>query len=395
MISVAEALDRVLALVSALDAEAVALADAAGRVLAEPVAALRDQPPFDASAMDGYAVSAAECRPGASFDVVGEAGAGHGYQGRIGRGQAVRIFTGAPVPDGADCVVIQEDTTRDGNRITLQDSLGDGHNIRPRGGDFRTGDRLDAPRRLRPADLALIAAMNVAAPRVTRRPVVALIATGDELVLPGQNPRPDQIVASNSFALKAMIEAEGGIARLLPIARDREADLAQVFALAEGADMVVTIGGASVGDHDLVAKVAGQLGLERAFYKIAMRPGKPLMAGRLMGMPMLGLPGNPVSAIVCAHLFLLPALRVMLGLGPQVHAPRRATLSQAVEANGPRAHYMRARLHETGDGLPAITPFARQDSALLGILSEATALLIRPPQDPARPAGAEVEYLPL
>jgi molybdopterin molybdotransferase len=233
--------------------------------------------------------------------------------------------------------------------------------------------------------------MNLPAVTVTRKPVVALIATGDELVMPGETPGPDQIIASNSFALKAMIEAEGGHARLLPIARDTEAELATVLGLAEDADLIVTIGGASVGDHDLVGRVAG---FQAAFWKIAMRPGKPLMAGRLNGVPMLGLPGNPVSAIVCGHLFVLPMVRAMLGQPDPAPQPREAVLTIDLPANGPRAHYMRARL-SPGAGLAGITPFERQDSALLSILGQADALLIRPAEDAPRGAGCTVAYLPL
>jgi molybdopterin molybdotransferase len=236
--------------------------------------------------------------------------------------------------------------------------------------------------------------MNIPTVMAARRPVVALIATGDELVMPGEAPGPDQIVASNLFALEAMARAEGAEVRMLPIARDTEDELRQVFALAEGADLIVTIGGASVGDHDLVGKVATDMGLERAFWKIAMRPGKPLMAGRLGSSLMLGLPGNPVSAIVCAHLFLLPMLRAMQGLPPAPAASARAVLAQDVGPAGPRVHYMRARL-EPAEGLPAIAPFVSQDSALLRILTEADALLIRPLGDGPRRAGEVVDYLPL
>ena len=389
MISVEAALARVLALATPLEAETVALAEAAGRWLCTPAVARRDQPPFDASAMDGYAVGVAPC-PDDAFAVIGEAGAGHGFAGTVGPGQAVRIFTGAPVPAGATHVVLQEDVEVQGHRITLTDRVGSATNIRARGQDFRAGDAL-GPRRLRPNDLALLAAMNIPEVGVTRRPVVALIATGDELVLPGEDPGPDQIICSNSFALKALVEAAGAEARMLPIARDSEAELAQVFDLAHGADLIVTIGGASVGDHDLVAKVATALGLERAFYKISMRPGKPLMAGRLGGVPMLGLPGNPVSAIVCGHLFVVPLIRAMLGDPAPAPQPLRAVLAQDVGPTGPRTHYMRARL-VAGPGLPGIVPFARQDSALLGVLAEADALLIRPLGDGARQAGAEVFY---
>lgn len=391
MITVEEALARVLVLAGRLPEEAVPLAQAAGRSMTRPAIARRDQPPFPAAAMDGYAL-ADPARPGDRFAVIGMAAAGHVFEGSVGAGQAVRIFTGAPVPAGASRIIIQEDVDAQDGTILLKDGLDSGTHIRPMGQDFRAGDSLP-PRRLRANDLALLAAMNLPEVTVARRPVVALIATGDELVMPGETPRPDQIIASNAFALKAMIEAEGAEARLLPIARDTEADLATVLALAEGADLVVTIGGASVGDHDLVARVAERLGMERAFYKIAMRPGKPLMAGRLRGMPMLGLPGNPVSAIVCGHLFLLPMLRAMQGL-PAAPVPRRAVLAEAVAANGPRTHYMRARL-SAGPGLPGIAAFERQDSALLRILTEADALLIRPMGDPARAAGDEVDYLPL
>ncbi|WP_444668450.1 molybdopterin molybdotransferase MoeA [Cereibacter changlensis] len=391
MISVEEALERALALVSPLEAETVALAEACGRFMCAPAVARRDQPPFAASAMDGYAL-AGDPVAGDRFTLIGEAGAGHAFTGRVGPGEAVRIFTGAPLPAGADRVVIQENVEAEGAAIRLTEAS-DGRNIRPAGQDFRAGDSL-SPRRLRPNDLALLAAMNIAEVPVTRRPVVALVATGDELVMPGETPRDDQIIASNSFTLKALAEAEGAEVRLLPIARDTEAELRTVLEMAAGADIVVTIGGASVGDHDLVGKVAGEMGLERAFYKIAMRPGKPLIAGRLNGRPMLGLPGNPVSSIVCAHLFLLPMLRVMLGL-PAAAAPhRRARLAEPLPANGPRAHYMRAKLAET-DGLPQIAAFPRQDSALLRELSEADALLLRPPGDPARESGEMVRYIPL
>lgn len=389
MISVEEALARCLALVTPLAAELVPLAQASGRWMCAPAVARRDQPPFPASAMDGYAVKG-DPAAGDSFIVVGEAGAGHAFSGQVGAGQAVRIFTGAPVPQGASRVVIQEDVTREGDLITIRSGADSGTHIRPLGQDFRAGDSL-SPRKLRPNDLALLAAMNIPTVQATRRPVVALVATGDELVMPGEDPRPDQIIASNSFAIKAMIEAAGGEARLLPIARDTEAELALVLGLAESADLIVTIGGASVGDHDLVGKVAG---LEHSFWKLALRPGKPLMAGRLNGVPMLGLPGNPVSAIVCGHLFLLPMVRAMLGDPSPVPQPRTAHVTVDLPANGPRAHYMRARL-ATGDGLPGIAPFDRQDSALLSILGQADALLIRPVDAPACRAGDTVPYLPL
>lgn len=395
MISVAQAQTLCLALVRPSPPETVALAQAAGRVLAADMRAGRAQPPFAASAMDGYALRTEDCTPGNTLRVVGEAAAGHAWAGQIRAGEAVRIFTGAPVPEGATQVVIQEDVQRLGDRITLSDTLDPGTNIRPQGADFASDFTLSAPRRLGPPELALLAAMNAGHVPVTRRPVVAIIATGDELVMPGEAPRPDQIIASNLFALKAMIDAAGGHTRLLPIARDTEASLMTVYEMAMDADLVVTIGGASVGDHDLVAQVAARFGLTQSFYKIAMRPGKPLIAGAFAdGTPYLGLPGNPVSAIVCGHLFLLPMLRAMLGLQEVLPPLLHARLTADVAGNGPRAHYMRARLSDGPDGR-LVTAFDRQDSSLLTVLSEANALLLRPPHDGAQSAGALVEVLPL
>ncbi len=388
MISVDEALDAVLNLVAPLKSEDVPLRAVNGRVLSRPVTAQRNQPPFAASSMDGYALRRAEVEPDAMFKVVGEAAAGHGYAGTLRAGQAVRIFTGAPVPDGADFVVIQEDVTRRGDLITLGHRIDKKDNIRPAGGDFRLGDKLTAPRRLRPADVALLAAMNVASVPVTRKPIIAILATGDELVQPGEDPGPDEIIASNSYGLAAMFEDAGAEVRMLPIARDTVASLKQAFALAHGADLIVTIGGASVGDHDLIAPVAAELGMEQAFYKVAMRPGKPLMAGKIAGAAMIGLPGNPVSAMVCGAIFVLPMLRRMLGVS-NVHAPlHSAPLGREIGANGPRAHYMRANLR---DG--ALFPDDRQDSSLLSVLAQADALMIRPPQDPARNAGEIQQYI--
>jgi len=388
MISVADALGRLFALVTPTGVETVPLRAAAGRVLARTVAALREQPPFAASAMDGYALRASEALPGARFAVVGESAAGSLWPGHVRPGEAVRIFTGAPVPDGADFVVIQEDVTRTGDAIVLGERVEPNPNIRPAGADFRLGDAFPAPRRLRPADIALLAAMNHAALPVHRRPEVALIATGDELVQPGETPGPGQIVASNSYGLAALFEAAGARVRMLPIARDTEASLVAALEHAKGADLTVTIGGASVGDHDLVGKVAAGLGMETAFYKVAMRPGKPLMAGRLHGAPLVGLPGNPVSAMVCGTIFVCPMLAATQGL-PALPAPRtRLRLTRALPANGPREHYMRAS--RSGEG---VEPFDSQDSSLLGILSRADALIVRPPDSPAASEGDSVECI--
>jgi molybdopterin molybdotransferase len=390
MISVEEALAHVLALAGPVRMEEVALRAAAGRVLAAPAVARLTQPPFDASAMDGYALATADHAPGARLRVVGESRAGLGFAGTLLRGEAVRIFTGAPVPEGAGVVVLQEDVTREGDWLLLPPQLALGSNIRGRGQDFALGDTLAAPLRLQPQHLALLAAMNVPELHVARRPEVAIIATGDELVMPGDTPGPGQIICSNSFALAAMAEAAGAVARLLPIARDNAASLRQVFDLAAGADLIVTSGGASVGDHDLVATVAAELGLQRSFWKIAMRPGKPLMAGRMGNAAMLGLPGNPVSAIVCAHLFMRPLLDAMQGL-PGVVTPQLAVLQGDLAPNGPRRHFMRAKLLPGTP--PMIAAFAGQDSALLRLMSEADALLIRPEGDGARQAGETVPYL--
>ena len=387
MISVEQALEHLFDLVAPLGTETVALRDACGRVLSQDVHAKRDQPPFDASSMDGYAV-AGDVSVGDTFNVIGEAAAGHGLLGSIATGQAARIFTGAPLPTGATRVVIQENVQRKADTITITADVGAATYVRPSGADFRSGDIISAPRRLTPSDLALLAAMNVARVPVTHKPVVAIIPTGDELVQPGESPSSDQIIASNSFGLAAMIEAEGGTVRLLPIARDTIASLSTVFDMAQDADLVITIGGASVGDHDLVSQVAANKGMEQAFYKVAMRPGKPLMAGRLGTSAMIGLPGNPVSAMVCGHIFVLPVLRKMLGLAAKP-APRiKAQLANSLGPNGPREHYMRARLD--GD---QVTVFERQDSALLTVLSEANCLAVRVPNDGSRLPGDRLNVI--
>jgi molybdopterin molybdotransferase len=388
MISVEEALAHVFSLISPLPTEEVELPHLAGRVLRAPVAAQRDQPPFPASAMDGYAVASHDAD---SYRVIGEAAAGHAFAGHVSPGEAVRIFTGAPIPQGADRVIIQEDVSRDGDRITLTQPLETSLHIRAQGTDFKAGDQISAPRRLRPAELALLAAMNCPRATVSRRPNVAIIATGDELVMPGEEPRADQIIASNAFALKAIAEAEGARARILPIASDTVASLRAVLELAADADLILTIGGASVGDHDLVGPVAQDMGATRAFYKVAMRPGKPLMAGRLGDALLLGLPGNPVSSIVCGHLFMRPALRALQGLGAYPMQTATAMLDRDLPANGARTHYMRANLGPDS----TISPHANQDSALLSVLCQSDALLIHPAGDGPRKAGEQMRYIPL
>lgn len=388
MITVPDALDRLFALVSPLEIEHIPLREANGRVLAETVFASRTQPPFAASSMDGYAVKSAEVEDDTMFKVIGEAAAGHAWDGTVGPGQAVRIFTGAPVPQGADFVVIQEDVTRRGDLITLARDISPKDNIRPAGVDFMAGDPLTAPRVLAAADIALLASMNIAVVPVRRQPQVALISTGDELVMPGQVPGPDQIIASNTYGLAAMLENIGARPRILPIARDNAQSLRMAFELAQGADLVVTIGGASVGDHDLVAPVAAEMGMEQSFYKVAMRPGKPLMAGQLNGMAMIGLPGNPVSAMVCGTVFLGPVVRAMLGLGAQAAPRRRVPLAAAIAANGPREHYMRG--FADADGVRCAD---QQDSSLLSVLSASNVLIVRAADAPAQDVGEMVDVL--
>ena len=390
MIPVEDALSRVFELITPLGTEEVALEHAVGRVLRLSASAERDQPPFAASAMDGYALRGPVAE-GTRLRVIGEAAAGHAYGGAVAQGEAVRIFTGAPVPEGANAIVIQEDARRDGDAITVGCAVVEGTHIRPQGQDFSAGDQITAPRRLSGAEVSLLAAMNCARVTVAKRPDVAIIATGDELVMPGETPRADQIIASNSYAIKALAEAEGATARILPIAADTEASLRAVFELAAGADLIATIGGASVGDHDLVGPVAESLGAVRSFYKVALRPGKPLMAGRMGGAMLLGLPGNPVSSIVCAHLFLRPALRAMQGLGAYPLPTATAELSVDLPANGPRTHFIRAAI---GPG-PSIAPLSSQDSALLSVLCNATALLIHPAEDGPRKAGEQMRYIAL
>lgn len=390
MISVEVALAHVLGLCTALPSEIIPLRSALGRRLSQPVIAQITQPPFDVSAMDGYAITG-PATPGAQHVIVGEAAAGRAFAGQIAPGQAVRIFTGAPLPQGATHVAIQEDVTRDDDHITIGPNPDSARHIRPRGQDFAFGQSF-AAKRLGPADLGLLAAMNIAQVPVFRRPVVAILSTGDELVEPGQSPGPDQIIASSALALAALIEQSGGAARILPIAPDRLDALRAMLELTEGADLIVTLGGASVGDHDLIGRHAGDLGLDLAFWKIALRPGKPMMAGRRGQTPLLGLPGNPVSAYVCAVLFLLPMLRALQGDPAPVSPPQMAVAGCDLAPNGPRRHFMRAVFAaETG----AITPLPSQDSALTLALATANALLIRPEGDGPIKAGSPVPYLPL
>ena len=397
-LTVAEARDKILLDVAPTPAEPIAIEAAHGRVLAADLVARLTQPPFDASAMDGYAVRSADLTGlPVTLDVIGEAAAGHPFGGRLAARQAVRIFTGAPVPDGSDAIVIQEDAERDGSRVVIRTSAVDRTHIRPRGLDFSAGaPLLAAGRRLGAREVCLAAAMGYGEVSVRRRARLALISTGDELVAPGETPGRAQIVSSNHLGVAAMAAAAGADVAFLGIARDLPESLAAHFERAGEADVLVTIGGASVGDHDLVAPVLTAQGMVLAFWKIAMRPGKPLMFGRLQQTRILGLPGNPVSALVCARLFLVPLLRALSGLPAQAEEAQLAARSAvALEANGAREHYMRATARRGDDGLALITPVRSQDSSLLSPLAEADCLLVRPVGAPAVPAGGLVSILPL
>ncbi|MEL6060390.1 MULTISPECIES: molybdopterin molybdotransferase MoeA [unclassified Methylobacterium] len=393
LIPVAEALARVLASVSGpVETETVPLAQAAGRVLAADIVATRTQPPFPASAMDGYAVRSAEASvAGTSLRVIGTSAAGHGFAGAIGPGEAVRIFTGAPVPEGADAILIQEDAQAEGASVRVVEPVEPKRFIRRAGLDFTAGETLlDAGLTLDARRLALAAAAGHPRLPVRRRPRVAILATGDELVEPGATPAWDQIVASNSLALGALAAEAGAEIIDLGIAADDHAALADAFRRAREAraDLLVTLGGASVGDHDLVQAALAREGLELGFWRVALRPGKPLMHGRLGDMLVIGLPGNPVSSIVCGLLFVVPAIRALQG-DPQAGADRSepAVLGRDLAANDGRADYMRARLTVEPGRLPVATPEQRQDSSMLAVLGQAEALLIRAPHEAAARAG--------
>jgi len=389
LISVREAVERVLSGVVPTGAETVPLAEAFGRVLAEPLAALRTQPPFAASAMDGYAVRAVEAKPGAQLRVIGASLAGKGYAGNVGPGEAVRIFTGAPVPDGADTILIQEKAEAGDGTVKVLESPITGRHIRAAGLDFRKGDMLlSAGRRLGARELALAAAMNHASVPVRRRPLVAILATGDELVPPGGNPGPDEIVASNGFGIAALVAKAGGLARDLGIVRDDRAAIAAAIdaARAAKADILVTLGGASVGEHDLVGAALQERGMALDFWKIAMRPGKPLLFGRLGEMRVLGLPGNPVSSLVCGILFLEPLIGALLGR-PYVEPGEPAVLGADMPPNDARDDYMRATLTRASDGTLIATPLPVQDSSMLSTLAAADCLLVRPANAPAGKRG--------
>ena len=396
MISVEEARDRILAGLRPTPAELVALPDAWGRVTAAPVIARLTQPPADMSAMDGYALRAADGTAGAVLRVTGAAPAGHPFDGQIGPGEAVRLFTGSVVPAGADTILLQEDATAGEGTVRVNETVRPSRHIRRTGQDFAAGDAvLPQGRRLTARDIGLAAAANHPLLTVHRCPRIGILATGDEIAMPGEPIPPGGVVSSNSHALAAMVRAAGGTPIVLPVAADTPGAIAAVADAIAGMDMLVTTGGASVGDHDLVVAGLQARGLTLDFWKIAMRPGKPLLFGALGATPVLGLPGNPVSALICAILFLLPALARLSGLPAAPPPTVPARLATPLPANDRRADYLRATLAADSAGRLVATPIASQDSAMLRRLAQADALIVRPPHALAAPEGADIAVIRL
>jgi molybdopterin molybdotransferase len=398
LISVADALSRVLEQASPLAAEDAPLAQAEGRVLTRALTAQRTQPPADMSAMDGYAVRAADLASlPARLTVIGEVAAGRPFARPIASGEAARIFTGGVVPPGADTIVIQEDTSRADDIVIVEKPTTKGRNIRLAGLDFKAGEALFAAgHRLCDRDLTLAAAMNYPSVPVHRRPRVALVATGDELVTAGAEPGPGQIVSSNTYAIAALARAEGAAVEDFGIVRDRLDETVAAIRRARdgGVDILVTSGGASVGEYDLVQKALGAEGVSLSFWKLALRPGKPLMHGRIGAMHALGVPGNPVSAFICSFLFLVPLIRRLSGRGDLAPVTHEARLGRDLPANDERADYLRASLTDDPDG-PIATPFPIQDSSMIVPLAKAGCLVLRAPFAPAAPAGSPCSIIRL
>lgn len=391
-----DAVARVVSDIKPLGQEEVPLVEAAGRILATDLAATLNQPPFAASSMDGYAVRSVDVTTVPTvLKQIGKAPAGTAFNGIVGAGETVRIFTGGPLPEGADCVVIQEDTTRQGNQITILEKASSGNAVRPLGLDFTAGDiLLEKGSTIGPVQIALAAAMNHARLPVALKPKVAIIATGDELVYAGQSPTPNQIISSNGPGLVTAVEAFGAQAVDLGIVRDTPESLESALEKAKDVDLLVTIGGASVGDHDLVQEALKKHGVDIDFWRIAMRPGKPLMFGRKADMRVLGLPGNPVSAFVCAQIFAKPIIDAYLGRACG-QRPFMVTLGCDLPANDQRQEFMRASLESAEKGVPVATPFRKQDSSLLSRLSRAQCLVIRLPHAKAAKQGDSALALPL
>jgi molybdopterin molybdotransferase len=395
MTPVDQALSAVLAELKCLASETVSLDQAHGRVLGTDACAVLNYPPSDMSAMDGYAVIASDTRDcPATLRQIGESQAGNRFHGEVASGQTVRIFTGAPLPRGANAVVMQENVTADGDQITINEPVSPDHFIRPLGMDYKAGDcLLKAGSRITARAVGLLASANVTQVNVVRRPKIAYLATGDELVMPGQQIGPDQIISSNSIALDAYIRAFGGEPYNLGIARDTPQSLREALSRLDDSDFLVTIGGASVGDYDLVRQVLGEEGLEMSFYRVAMRPGKPLISGKIAGIPLLGLPGNPVSAGITALLFLRPAIERMLGLNVTTELVMQAELGCDLGPNDKRQDYLRAELSRDSAQKLIAMPYSKQDSAMMANFTRADCLIIRPPDITAAQKGDTIDIV--
>lgn len=389
MISVTEALEKLFLIAKVTPVETVELKKCLGRVLAKPLESSRSNPPFPSSAMDGYAIHKANLKSGAEFKVIGESAAGHSYPKKINKNEAVRIFTGSRVPDGANLVLMQEDVEADKKFIIVKENFDKKSNIRLEGSDFSKGYKVKTPLILGAKEISLLAAMNFAHLSVRKKPTVAIISTGDELVFPGESPKPDQIIASNAYGIAALCKECGAEPRILPIAQDNLKSIEYIIGLAQDADLIITIGGASVGKYDLINEATNNFGVDKSFHKVAMRPGKPLMAGKINETAFVGLPGNPVSALVCGYVFVRPLIQAMLGLEKK-SAPRLiAPCGTSLPKNGPREHYMRAVLLPNG----YLEPVENQDSARLALLCDSDALLIRAAHAEAIPAKTQCEYI--
>lgn len=390
MLTTQAALSKLFELVNPLEGELISIENANGRVLIQDCKAKTSQPSFSSSAMDGYAINFKDLLSYSELTVIGESAAGHPFQKPINQGQAVRISTGAVVPKGANKVVMQEDVTRIKNTIKFNQNIDSSDYIRLEGSDFKKGFVFKSPKKLTPYDVMLLAGMGFDKIKVARKPIISVISTGDELVVPGTRLKRGQIICSNSYGIKAILEENGAIVKILPIAKDKINSIETAFQLSEGSDLTITTGGASVGDHDLVQQVVEKIGIKTIFYKVAMRPGKPLMAGKSGRFVFVGLPGNPVSSMVCSHVFLKPMLNKMLSLKYERLKRSQVSLSHKLEKNGPREHYMRA-LVDNG----RVTIQKNQDSASSSILQRSNALVVRPPNDKAKHINELVEIIML
>jgi molybdopterin molybdotransferase len=396
LLPVEEARKRICDALPILGTEQVPLEEGLGRVLAEDAISRRTQPPFPVSAMDGYAVRAQDVLTLPSvLRVIGEVPAGKNFNGSVSSGEAVRIFTGARVPAGADTIIIQENTEQNDKAVRVIDGEAPvGRFIRPSGLDFKLGDKLiTCPKLLNSRDIGLLASMNVPWLKVRKRPIISLLATGDEIVMPGDPLEENQIVSSNVIALKAFIKQKGGIAIDLGIAEDNKGSLLKLAKNGLSSDLLITTGGASVGDHDLVQSGLSDLGLKVDFWRIAMRPGKPLIFGKISDTPLLGLPGNPVSSLVCATIFLGPAIAAMQGLNNNSHHKHQAILEGELPSNDEREDYLRGSLKILDSGITAVTPFKKQDSSVFSGMAAADCLIVRKPFTPASHSGDFVDYI--